>query len=168
MADVKQKNHGKIKQTIIDFLITMSLFDELSPVELAVVSDYMNFFEFEQGKILFKEGDPGDYICFVVDGAVDILKQSATGQRAVLATLNRGSTLGEMSIIDNIARSATVRARRNSTLVILSRKGFNTILDKHPKIGIKILKGIARLLSLNMRRTSSHLADYIVPPDSDA
>jgi CRP-like cAMP-binding protein len=50
--------------------------------------------------------------------------------------------------------------------VILSRKGFNTILDKHPKVGIKILKGIARLLSLNMRRTSSHLADYIVPVDS--
>lgn len=166
MADVKQQKPGKMKQTIIDFLITLSLFDELTPVELGLASDYMNFFEFEQGKVLFKEGDPGDYICFVVDGAVDILKLSATGQRAVIATLTRGSTIGEMSIIDNIARSATVKARKNSTLVILSRKGFNTILDKHPKVGIKILKGIARLLSLNMRRTSSHLADYIVPHES--
>jgi CRP-like cAMP-binding protein len=164
--DVKQKQAGKVKQTIIDFLITMSLFDELTPMELGIAADYMNFFEFEQGKILFKEGDAGDYICFVVEGAVDILKLSATGQRAVIATLTRGSTIGEMSIIDNIARSATVKARKNSTLVILSRKGFNTILDKHPKVGIKILKGIARLLSLNMRRTSSHLADYIVPVDS--
>lgn len=168
MADVKQQKTGKMKQTIIDFLITMTLFDELSPVELSVASDYMNFFEFEQGKVLFKEGDSGDYICFVVEGAVDVLKSSASGQRAVIATLTRGSTLGEMSIIDNIARSATVKARKNSTLVILSRKGFNTILDKHPKVGIKILKGIARLLSLNMRRTSSHLADYIVPPDAES
>ncbi|MBU1170803.1 MAG: cyclic nucleotide-binding domain-containing protein [Proteobacteria bacterium] len=163
MTEIKKQQTGKMKQTIIDFLITMSLFDELSPIELGITSDYMNFFEFEQGKVLFKEGDPGDYICFVVEGAVDILKQSATGQRAVIATLTRGSTIGEMSIIDNIARSATVRARKHSTLVLLSRKGFNTILDQHPKIGIKILKGIARLLSLNMRRTSSHLADHLIP-----
>lgn len=166
MADVKKTHTGKVKQTIIDFLINISLFDELSPNELSIVADYMNFFEFEKGKVLFREGDPGDYVCFVVEGAIDILKLSATGQKAVIATLTRGSTLGEMSIIDNIARSATVKARKNSTLVLLSRKGFNTILDKHPKVGIKILKGIARLLSLNMRRTSSHLADYIIPAES--
>jgi CRP-like cAMP-binding protein len=169
MVEVKGQKISRIKQTIIDFLITMPLFDELSPIELSLTSDYMNFFELEQGKTLFKEGDPGDYICFVVDGAVDVLKLSASGKRAVIATLTRGSTIGEMSIIDNIARSATVRARKDATLVILSRKGFNTILDSHPKIGIKILKGIARLLSLNMRRTSSHLADHIVAPtDEDA
>ncbi len=169
MVEVKGQKISRIKQTIIDFLITMPLFDELSPLELSTTADYMNFFELEQGKTLFREGDPGDYICFVVDGAVDVLKLAATGQRAVIATLTRGSTIGEMSIIDNIARSASVRARKDSTLVILSRKGFNTILDSHPKIGIKILKGIARLLSLNMRRTSSHLADHIVTPsDEDA
>jgi CRP-like cAMP-binding protein len=167
MVEVKGQKISQIKQTIIDFLITMSLFDELSPLELSVVADYMNFFELEQGKILFREGDSGDYICFVVEGAVEVLKEAASGKRAVIATLLRGSTIGEMSIIDNIARSATVRARKDSTLVILSRKGFNTILDSHPKIGIKILKGIARLLSLNMRRTSSHLADHIVSPENN-
>ncbi len=167
MVEVKGQTQkiSRIKQTIIDFLITMSLFDELSPIELSITAEYMNFFDLEQGKTLFREGDTGDYICFVVEGAVDVLKQSASGKRAVIATLTRGSTIGEMSIIDNIARSATVRARKDSTLVILSRKGFNTILDSHPKIGIKILKGIARLLSLNMRRTSSHLADHILSPE---
>lgn len=156
---------GKMKQTIIDFLINISLFDELSPTELSVTADYMNFFDLQKGKILFKEGDAGDYVCFVANGAIDILKESLSGKRAVIATLTRGNTIGEMSIIDNITRSATVKARYDTTLVILSKKGFNVIIDKHPKIGIKILKGIARLLSLNMRRTSSHLADYIVPPE---
>ncbi|MFA6010814.1 MAG: cyclic nucleotide-binding domain-containing protein [Desulfobacteraceae bacterium] len=167
MVEVKGQKISRIKQTIIDFLITMSLFDELSPIELSLTADYMNFFDLEQGKTLFKEGDIGDYICFVVEGAVDVLKMSGSGKRAVIATLTRGSTIGEMSIIDNISRSATVRARKDSTLVILSRKGFNAILESHPKIGIKILKGVARLLSLNMRRTSSHLADHIMSPESD-
>jgi CRP-like cAMP-binding protein len=163
MVEVANQPQSKIKQTIIDFLITMPLFDELSPLELSVAADYMNFFELDEGKILFREGDPGDYICFVVEGAMDVLKMSAGGQRAVIASLSRGSTIGEMSIIDNINRSATIRARKDSTLVILSRRGFNTILDKHSKVGVKILKGIARLLSLNMRRTSSHLADHLAP-----
>lgn len=163
MTDVKINKSGKIKQAIIDYLINIALFDELTPNELGITADYMNFFEFEKGKTLFKEGDPGDYVCFIVEGSVEIIKSTATEKKAVIATIRKGSTLGEMSIIDNIARSASARAKVNTTLVILSKKGFNVILDKHPRIGIKILKGIARLLSLNMRLTSSHLADHLLP-----
>jgi len=68
-----------------------------------------------------------------------------------------------MSIIDQTNRSATVRASKDATLLLLSRKGFDAILDNHPRIGIKILKKMTRLLSMNMRRTSSLLADYIKP-----
>lgn len=163
MADVKIDKPGKIKQAIIDYMINISLFDELTPNELTITSEYMNFFELEKGKTLFKEGAPGDYVCFIVEGSVEIIKSTVTSKKAVIATIRKGSTLGEMSIIDNIARSASARAKENTILVILSKKGFNVILDKHPRIGIKILKGIARLLSLNMRRTSSHLADQLLP-----
>lgn len=163
MVETKSKKTGKIQQAIIDYLINISLFDELTPNELGIAADYMNFFQFEKGKTLFKEGDPGDYVCFIVEGGVEIIKSTVTEQQAVIATIRKGNTLGEMSIIDNIARSATARAKQDTTLVILSKKGFNTILEKHPRVGIKILKGIARLLSLNMRRTSSHLADYLLP-----
>ncbi len=159
----KSTKVGKIQQAIIDYLINIALFDELSPIELGITAEYMNFFEFEKGKTLFKEGDAGDYVCFIVEGRVEIIKSTLTSKRAVIATISKGSTLGEMSIIDNTPRSATARAKQNTTLVILSKRGFNTILEKHPKIGIKILKGIARLLSLNMRRTSSNLADYMLP-----
>ncbi len=159
----KSDKPGKMKQATIDYLINIALFDELTPNELGITAEYMNFFEFEKGKTLFKEGDKGDYVCFIVKGGVEIIKSTATAKRAVIATIRKGSTLGEMSIIDNTPRSATARAKQNTTLVILSKRGFNTILEKHPRIGIKILKGIARLLSLNMRRTSSHLADYMLP-----
>lgn len=163
MTDVKIDKPGKVKQAIIDYMINISLFDELTPIELGITADLMNFFELEAGKTLFKEGSPGDYVCFIVEGAVEIIKSTISGKKTVIATIRKGSTLGEMSIIDNIARSASARAKENTTLVILSKKGFNVILDKHPRIGIKILKGITRLLSLNMRRTSSHLADQLLP-----
>ena len=55
----------------------------------------------------------------------------------------------------------TVRARTQATMVVLTREAFDSILKTHPQVGIKILKGIARLLSMNLRKTSSQLADFI-------
>jgi CRP-like cAMP-binding protein len=68
-----------------------------------------------------------------------------------------------MSILDNFPRSAAVRARTKATLVTLSRDSFESICDEHPRIGLKIVRGIARLLSLGLRKTSSRLADYMLP-----
>ncbi len=161
MTKKRIRKSRRIKEAIVDILLNLPLFDQLDGEELDIVATYMNYFELDKGTYLFKEGDRGDYVCFVVEGTMQVFKESAKGKRVLIATLPKGSTLGEMSIIDETNRSATVRASENVVLLILSRKGFDIILDKHPKIGIKILKGIARLLSLNMRRTSSLLADYM-------
>ena len=68
-----------------------------------------------------------------------------------------------MAIIDKMPRSATVRARTKAALVTLTLSGFDSICDDYPKIGIKIMKEISRSLSINMRKTSSRLADYMFP-----
>jgi CRP/FNR family cyclic AMP-dependent transcriptional regulator len=81
----------------------------------------------------------------------------------VISTLSKGRSIGEMSVIDKTPRSATVKAKTKATLVALSAEGFDLILDQYPKIGIKILKGISRLLSQNLRKTSSRLADHLLP-----
>ncbi|WP_027357792.1 cyclic nucleotide-binding domain-containing protein [Desulforegula conservatrix] len=153
----------KSREIILDLLIEIQLFQELTPKELEIISKYMTFFEINEGEALFREGDTGDFMCFVVKGSVDILKESASGRTVVIANLGRGRSIGEMAIIDKTPRSATVKAKTFTTLLVLSRKGFDTIVEKHPGIGIKILKGLARLLSLNMRATSSKLADYMNP-----
>lgn len=81
----------------------------------------------------------------------------------MISSLHRGRSIGDMAVLDNFPRSATVRSRTKATLITLTRDSFETILDKHPRIGIKMLKGLARLLSLNLRKTSSRLADYMLP-----
>ena len=154
---------SKMAEAIIDFLINIPIFDKLKGGELQIVAAHMNFIELYKGDILFKEGDRGDYVCFVVDGALDVLKKSETGKNVILSTLNKNRSIGEMSVIDDFPRSATVKARSKSTLVILTREGFNILLEKHSIIGVKILKGISRLLSMSLRKTSSRLADYMLP-----
>ena len=150
--------------TIADFIMDIPLFSELKSHELGIVADHMNFFEIEEGEVLFKEGDQGDYVCFVLKGGLDVVKETgAAGETVTIATITRKRSIGEMSVIDNTTRSATAIARSKTSLVSLPRKSFDTILDRYPKTGIKILKGIARLMSMNMRKTSSRLADYMLP-----
>jgi len=79
----------------------------------------------------------------------------------VLARLAKGSSIGEMALIDKSPRSATVIAKQPTTMVTLTDKGFDLLAKKFPALGIKVMQKIARLLSLNMRRTSSKLADLM-------
>jgi len=149
--------------SIIDFIIELPMFDDLKGDELLIVASRMNFFELQKGETLFREGDKGDFVCYVVEGTLDVLKESVSGKEVTIATIPRKRSIGEMSIIDNTPRSATVRAKSDVALVSLTQQGFNEMLEQHPQIGISVLKGLARLLSMNLRKTSSRLADYMLP-----
>ena len=153
-----------ITQTIIQFLIlNIPILGRLKDKELKIIIKYMNVIKIIPGEIVFEEGDTGDYVCFVVDGTLDVVKKSETGESIVISTLSKGGSIGEMAVIDELPRSATVKARTKSTLITLSQENFNYILAEHSTIGVKVLKGIARLLSMNLRKTSSRLADYMLP-----
>ena len=154
---------SRISRPVVDSLIGMQMFDKLSIKDLDAISKHMNLIDVEPGEIVFNEGDAGDYVCFVVKGQLEVIKKTENGQEVVLCKLRRNSSIGEMSVIDEFLRSATVRALTASSLVTLTRKAFNRILGEHPLIGIQVLKGISRLLSLNLRKTSSRLADYMLP-----
>jgi CRP/FNR family transcriptional regulator, cyclic AMP receptor protein len=163
MEKLKVTQENKLRRDIINYLIDFPLFDALKGNQLNIVAENMNYFEIDKGEILFKEGDKGDYICFVLDGVIDVLKKSVTGDSVVIAVLPKGRSFGEMSILDNFPRSATAKARTKSSCLTLTRMSFDKILKDYPQIGITILKGISRVLSQNLRQTSSRLADYILP-----
>ncbi len=164
MGESKQEADRVMSQAIIEFLIlNIPILATLKDKELMVIEKYLNFIELTPGEIVFEEGDRGDYVCFVVEGSLDVLKKSETGEEIVISTLSKGRSIGEMSVIDDLPRSATIKARTKSTLLTLSRENFDYILAEHSTIGVKIIKGIARLLCLNLRKTSSRLADYMLP-----
>ncbi|NVM22618.1 MAG: cyclic nucleotide-binding domain-containing protein [Desulfobacterales bacterium] len=163
MVETKATPVEKHSAAIIDSLTNIPIFDRLNATELSVVIKHMNLFDVDPGEYVFKEGDEGDYVCFVANGSLEVLKRSEKGDAVVIATLNSGRSIGEMSVVDHFPRSATVRARKKATLVTLKRREFDSLLEKHPTIGIKILKGISLLLSQNLRKTSSRLVDYMLP-----
>ena len=141
------------------FLISLPLFDSFNVTELSRLSQHMSYVHLKRGEHLFIEGDPGTFMGFVVSGVIEVIKRADSGENIVLARLARGSSVGEMAVIDKSPRSATVIAKQATTMVTLTEKGFDLLAKNYPDTGIKFIKKIARLLSLNMRRTSSKLAD---------
>lgn len=168
MKEGRPLAESRTRETITDFLATFSFFDSLDEQDLALVCRHLYILDLDPGKLLFKEGDKGDCVYFVVDGELDVLKDAGSGRRAgldrvLITSLVKGKSIGEMSVIDRTPRSATAKARTKATLVGLTLEDFDSICEEHPRVGIKILKGISRLLSMNMRKTSSRLADYMLP-----
>jgi CRP-like cAMP-binding protein len=142
MGESRQEADRVMSQAIIEFLIlNIPILGTLKDKELMVIEKYLNFIELTPGEIVFQEGDRGDYVCFVVEGSLDVLKKSETGEEILISTLSKGRSIGEMSVIDDLPRSATIKARTKSTLLTLSRENFDYIL----------------------RKTSSRLADYMLP-----
>ncbi len=147
---------------LIDIIMDIPFFDKLDAHQLAVIARHMNYYEVAEGETLFKEGDEGDSVCFVVRGALDVYKQTSIPTKQVrIATITKNSSIGEMAVIDDYTRSATVCARKDSVIVSLTKSGFDAILKENPEVGIAVLKRIATRVSMNLRRTSSQLADVM-------
>ena len=143
------------------FLInSVPIFESLDSGETETLSKYLSPKELQTGGIVCKEGQHASFLCFVTIGELEIIKK-IDGKEVVIATIKEGGTLVEMALIDGMTRSATVRALSETIVLILRRNDFDELLEEHPKIGIKILKGIARGMSFNLRQTSAQISAYM-------
>lgn len=152
-----------MSERLSDHLTHVTIFTGLAQEDLVAIEKYMFFSKVEPGEYVFREGEKGDYVCFVAAGSLEVIKVNGNSQPVVIARMAKGSSIGEMALIDKLTRSASVRAQTSSNLIVLTRKGFDLILRMHPEIGIKILKGVASLLSINLRKTSDKLAEFMPP-----
>lgn len=148
---------------ILESLAKISIFSELDSQQIEFVARHTLLLSVEAGETIFREGEKGDFVCFVADGLLAVVKTVENGKIIELTTLPQGSSLGEMAVIDDCPRSATVIARKPSQLITMTRSQFHNIVSKHPDIGISVLKGIARVLSLNLRKTSANLVQHMLP-----
>ncbi|MGD2125676.1 MAG: cyclic nucleotide-binding domain-containing protein [Desulfobacteraceae bacterium] len=109
---------------------------------------------FQPGEIVIKEGARGTSAYIILSGAVEVFKKS--GDREVLmATLDRGQVFGEMGLIENRPRSATVRAITDLKVRRIDREHFNELLQKKPSVLIPIIKSLFERL----RQASDMLAE---------
>ena len=133
---------------------TQPMFKDLVPAELAKVAPL--FFEksYTPNSTLFVEGMTGEILYAIKKGSVNITKKMPSGNEQILATLKEGEFLGEMSLIDNRPRTATARVAEESTLLVMTKKAFTTLLEKHPDIALKILLVFLKIANERLRKAN--------------
>ncbi|MDQ6992598.1 MAG: cyclic nucleotide-binding domain-containing protein [Mariprofundus sp.] len=160
MSIIRQPEEVEDFNEMVAMMGSIALFDKIATVQLRLIAAHMKIVYLKKEERLFSEGGKSDCMYFVVSGTLDVLKLSEKKKWVSVASLSRGRTIGEMAILDAFPRSASVVARTPSTLLSFTREGFEYILEHHPRAGISFLKGIARVLSLHLRRASGQLADF--------
>lgn len=148
-----------------DELCTMieraQMFQDFARSDIETLAKYARAYEVEKGNAIFREGEKGTYLCIVIDGKVDVLKETDARERKKITTIRAGKTMGEMSMLDDLPHSATTVAAEKTTLVLITRNNFDKMTLEHPALGIKIIRRIARLISLRLRQTTGVLLDYL-------
>jgi CRP-like cAMP-binding protein len=152
-------NDNSIKDLIFEMKEKLLLFHFLTNEEVELIIPYLDIVAFPKGASIFKEGEKGDFIGFISQGKLEVKKSTEfEGKQVVIATLGRGSLVGELAFVDiDEPRTASVVALENSEIVIMKRDALETLTEKWPHIGIKILKGIIRILAVRLRKSVERL-----------
>ncbi|MEK6529237.1 MAG: cyclic nucleotide-binding domain-containing protein [Nitrospirota bacterium] len=150
---------NNIRKLIHEIKDDLKIFNLLDNNEMEQIIPYFEIINCQACTALFNEGEPGDFVGFIASGRLEIKKQTEfKGRQIILAVLSKGSLVGELSMIDYQPRSATASAVEDSTLIILRREAFNSLTQKHPYIGIKILKGLNQILATRLRKAVDRLS----------
>ena len=137
------------------------MFSSLSRHEVEILSEYMRGYRAKDGAIIFEEGSKGLFMCVLVEGRVDIFKDSPGDGKKKVAKVRPGKSMGEMSMLDGMPHSATSIASENCILLMLTKMSFENLSEEHPVLCNKLLTQIARLMSLRLRQTTGILLDYL-------
>lgn len=134
-----------------------ALLENFSTAEVRLLSHFMDVYRADAGIEVLREGDGGDFMLMILEGRVNVQKRDRGNTPQVLAMLDAGKTLGEMSMIDGEARFATCVALEPLRLAVLDRESLARIIVEQPMLGAKILMELVLMLSQRLRATSERL-----------
>ena len=130
------------QDTKVQALKGVPLFAGLSRKELVQLERVCEDLEVEPGRVLCKEGEIGHEFFVLVNGKVQVLRK---GRR--VATLTGGDFVGEIALVTELPRTATVTTETPVRLFVLTTREFDAVLDRNPKVERKVLRTLARRLA---------------------
>lgn len=151
----------KFQDTLCVMLESSYLFKDFSRNEIEQLVQHMHGYKAPKGAILFQEGENDSHLIIITKGKAQVLKDDGYGTLKEIATVRKGATLGEMSIIDDFPHSATVITSDDAEIALITKSNLKSITEKYPSLGVKLLWQIASQLSARVRQASGQLVDHI-------
>jgi CRP-like cAMP-binding protein len=147
----RARGFRKGRNAKLELLGNVRLFSTCNKRELARIASLVDEVEAPKGKVLVRQGDAGQE-CFVISEG----KAKATIRGRGSAVLGPGSFFGEMSLLDQGPRSATVTAETDMRLLVLGSREFSTLINEVPPVAVRIMRGLAERLRTAEPRQPQH------------
>jgi len=154
VGDATERDEGRARRLQLkrELLAKMRLFRPLNDRELLRVLQVTDVISYEAGETVMKQGSNGEELFIVLEGQVEILRGDA-----VIATLEQGAHVGEMALVRNQPRSATVRSADKSELMVIRRRDFFELLRNEHALAVKLLWQFLGVVADRLAETSREL-----------
>ncbi|MEI6301141.1 MAG: cyclic nucleotide-binding domain-containing protein [Betaproteobacteria bacterium] len=137
------------------------LFENFNLAEIRLMSHFMQMYRAEPGMEILREGEDGDFMMLLIEGRIEVFKQDRWNAPRLIAVVEPGKSLGEMSMIDGEPRFASCIAAVACQIAVLSRENLARIILEQPVLGSKVLMELVLMLSQRLRQTSQKLVSYM-------
>ena len=138
-------------------LQSLGLFQGMSDRELDMLLALTTTKKLKRRAFLCRKGDPGNALFALMEGRLKATGEGRDGKEVVFSFMDPGEVIGEIALLDQEPRSATVQAVEDSTLLTLHRRDLLPFLDRNPKVAIKL----AGVLATRIRRLSELMEDTV-------
>ena len=140
---------------VVEALRRVPLFASLKPQQLAELAQMARRQRFGRDEVVFYQGDNGDSFYVILSGQVKVSVSSPEGQEAILVMLDAGESFGELALLDEQPRSATIEATRPTEVLVMRRDEFHRIIHHHPDVALSLL----RVMTKRLRDTDQLVQD---------
>ena len=141
--------------TNLDLIRRVPLFSMLIPEHAQMVADTVVKRRFKRGEVLVEQGKRSNNLYILLTGRARVITSDSKGREVILATLHPGDHLGEMSLIDNEAHSASVRAEVQTDVLMLDRNQFARLLPENTSMAYAVMRGLVQRLRHADRKIES-------------
>ena len=145
-----------------DYLATVSLFSHLRKEELQRLANQSHYCTFKFGDVIIREGECDGSLYILISGKVNVFKSYRTKKEKRLRTLEPPAYFGEIALIDELVRSATVVATRDTKTLCLEKLNLDREIEKNPVIAKKLLQMLNRRL-LALEKTLVNATGGVIP-----
>jgi len=142
------------KSELLDLLDSVPVFESLNTKELKKISKILHQRSWQAGELILEEGRPGIGMHIILKGSVEIREITDDHDTIQLAQLGAGDFFGEQALLDDSPRTATITAVETCITFGFFRPDMLEIVESDPRLGLKILTHLAKILSIRLRHTN--------------
>lgn len=139
----------------LDLIRRVPLFSSLTPAQAESIADAVVKRRYKRGECIVEQGKKSNSLAIVLTGRARVITTDSRGREVILATMNPGDYVGEMSLIDNQPHSATVRCEVQTDALILGRAEFARCLPENSSMAYAVMKGLVQRLRHADRKIES-------------